>query len=593
MKKTKISFSRRIIRGWALGALVPLVLTELLFLAVIVRMNRRDTDAMMEYELHKISENMNLLMTGMNTMSYLLMADGTVGRDLYLYFEEEDSQKKGDLLIYLQEQIAHYEVANPSIGNITYVFVPNGPGEATKINKTSLASGELPKDEHILCRKSQVTYYGPHRSRSRVASYPCLSLLRTYKEGMDYGDVYIYLESGFRYLESILPSRVQGIQALFRIESESGETLYSTNEEVFPLYKILEDPAALSRGGRFRLYEIPQEGGWKLQMWMPMGEYYNHIRDLALNFCLFTLLTAGICILISLWQWRSIYFPFMKFEQNLQKIGEADTQTVPEICRMDIQEFDDQFALLGRLRGDILRLLEKIRQEEKRYYELELKTISGRMNPHFLYNTLDTLRWFAARKKDREMVHFITSLNRLLFYNMSRRVKTTLKSELDAVSAYIVLQKLKYDLDFHIDGGRHPELLCADMPRFCLQPLVENAILHSGSNQVRIWIEVELLVNGKIAIMVKNEGKPIDPEKIKELLSREKSSPEGGIGLPFVARMLENRFGGQFELRTERLPEGINLVEIRIPFEIAEAAGGGEEPAAGEEIRDHDSGIYR
>ena len=171
------------------------------------------------------------------------------------------------------------------------------------------------------------------------------------------------------------------------------------------------------------------------------------------------------------------------------------------------------------------------------------------------------------------MVHFITALNKLLLYNMSKTSDTTLKSELDAVSAYIVLQQLKYDIRFHMDTGKHPEILQADMPRFVLQPIVENAILHSGSNEGNIWIEVELLANGKIAILVKNDGTPINPEKIKEVLVQKNDISSNGIGLQYVARMLENRFGNDFELKAERTEDGVNVVEIRIPFEADEISG--------------------
>ena len=112
------------------------------------------------------------------------------------------------------------------------------------------------------------------------------------------------------------------------------------------------------------------------------------------------------------------------------------------------------------------------------------------------------------------------------------------------------------------------------MPRFVLQPIVENAILHSGLNQGDIWIEVELLANGKIAVLVKNDGTPINPEKIKEVLVQKNDISSNGIGLQYVARMLENRFGDGFELRAERTEDGVNVVEIRIPFEAAEIGGG-------------------
>ena len=108
------------------------------------------------------------------------------------------------------------------------------------------------------------------------------------------------------------------------------------------------------------------------------------------------------------------------------------------------------------------------------------------------------------------------------------------------------------------------------MPRFILQPIVENAILHSGVNQGKIWIEVELLASGKVAILVKNDGSPINPEKIREVLVQKNDVSSNGIGLQYVARMLETRFGDDFELRAERTKDGINVVEICIPFDPEE-----------------------
>ncbi len=579
------------IRVCLFGIVMPLVAIELLFLLGIYGMSRRDIDAKMTRELNKISESMDVLMTSMNVMSWLLMADGTVGQGLYSYFEEEDSVTKGNLLIYLQEQIGHYEVANPSIGNITYIFVPSGEGAPRKINQTSLAYGSLPLDEHILCHKQQVTYYGPHMSDSKVAKYPCLSLTRIYKEGIAHGDVYIYLESGFRYLETIIPSRVEEVNAIFRIEAQGGETQYSTDEEVFPLYKIPEASATglWNLKKKYKMYELPKEGGWKLQLWVPMGEYYSHIRTLTLNFSLITLMVVGICIIISVQQWRGVYRPFVQFEEYLQLIAESD-DVEAGIFRMDIREFDDQFALIEKMKNDIALLLTRIQQEEKRYNELEFKAVSGKMTPHFLHNTLDTLKWFAAEKQEREMVCFITSLNKLLLYNMSKIPETTLGSELEAVNNYIVLQEMKYDLDFHIEAGKYPQLLAADMPRFCLQPLVENAILHSGSDKVQVWIEVELLINGKIAILVKNTGKPLEPERIEAAKRLGKDVSIAGIGLPFVVRMLENRFGDNFEIKAMHMAGGINVVEIRIPFEMGKALESRGDAEDGE--RRHDKGVH-
>lgn len=570
-KSNAKSFSRRIIKVWIFGIVVPLLVVEVLILWQSYRINHKEVDEEMENSLSMASRNMDELMNNMNSISWLLEADGTVGKNLHLYFDEENTAKKGDLLIYLQEQIANYEVANPSSCNLTYIFFPKGQKEPVKINSSSLASGELPEDKYYLCKWNNITFYGPHPSKSKVASYSCISLLRSYKIKQKYGDIYIYLESGYKFLQKLIPADIMGMDTVFLIESENGMTMYSSDESLVPLYSQTDDYLnnLTVSTGRYKAYERTEKGGLKIHLWVPLKNYYRQIYGMALNFGFVTMLAVIVCIFISIIQWRSIYRPFIRFEKKLQIIA-SDNDVETKVEQMNIQEFDDSFALLEKMKSNILLLLNRVQMEEKRRSELEIKELLGKINPHFLYNTLDTLKWYAAGKSDKEMVHFITALNKLLLYNMAKTTKTTLKSELDAVNAYIVLQKLKYDIDFHMNTVKHPEILQADMPRFILQPLVENAILHSGSVQGEIWIDVELLANGKIAILVKNDGTPIDPEKIKEVLVQKKDISSNGIGLQYVTRMLENRFGDEFELKAERMKDGINVVEIQIPFEAEE-----------------------
>lgn len=573
-RKASKSFARRIIKVWVFGMLVPLLVVEALILWQFYRINHNDVDEEINNGLNKVSSDMRDLMNNMNSVSWLLEADGTVGKNLHLYFDEEDTLKKGELLIYLREQIANYEIANPSIGNLTYIVVPRDGKTPFKINQSSLANGELPEEEYFLCRWQKMNFYGPHESKSKVASYPCISLLRSYKLKQEYGDIYIYLESGYRYLQKLIPGSVMGMDTVFLIESEEGRIMYCSDENLVPLFSDYEacKRELAEDSHRFKTYERTEEGGWKIHLWVPRREYYRQIYGMALNLSVVTLLAVCACILVSVLQWRSIYTPFTKFEKRLQLIA-SDNDVETKVEQMNIQEFDDNFALLDKMKNNILLLLNRVQEEEKKRSELEIRVMLGKINPHFLYNTLDTLKWYAAGKKDKEMVHFITSLNKLLLYNMSKTRETTLKSELEAISAYIVLQQLKYDIRFHMNTGKHPEILEADMPRFVLQPIVENAILHSGLNQGEIWIEVELLANGKIAVLVKNDGTPINPEKIKEVLVQKNDISSNGIGLQYVARMLENRFGDGFELRAERTEDGVNVVEIRIPFEAGEIGG--------------------
>ena len=111
-------------------------------------------------------------------------------------------------------------------------------------------------------------------------------------------------------------------------------------------------------------------------------------------------------------------------------------------------------------------------------------------------------------------------------------------------------------------------------------------VIHALTAALRkLGVEVELLANGKVAILVKNTGKPIDPEKIKDVLVQKTDVSSNGIGLQYVARMLENRFGDNFELKAERTEDGMNVVEICIPFDPVEVVLGESSIKIGEVSR--------
>ena len=566
-KRRQMSFSRRLIKVWIFGVAIPLVLVEILFLAQFYRINYREVEESITSDLNRMSREMTDLMDNMKMLSWLMEADGTVGKNLVTYLEERDSAEKGNLLVYLREQIANYEVANPSVANLTYLYIPKGQKEPVKINQSSLVYAGMPAEEDFLCKWENIAFYGPHKSKSMAGEYECISLLRRYRTLKDYGEIYIYVESGFRYLDELDMGSMADMNSVLLMQSADGKIMYSSNEEVAA--KGLDWQKGITEvqmaGERYQIYSREMKGDWQLHILVPTREHYRLVYRMALNLGLITLFVISFCLLISVLQWRNTYKAFNRFDEGLRAIAE-DEDVESRVERMNIREFDEHFELFNKMKKNILRLLGKVQEEEKRRRELEVRVVLGKINPHFLYNTLDTLKWYAAGKQDREMTRFITALNRLLLYNMSRDDGTTLERELEAIGAYIVLQQLRYDIRFVVETGKHPEILQTVMPRFILQPVVENAIKHSGCNKGEIRIEVELLASGKISILVKNNGSPIDPEKIRQVLEQKQDVSANGIGLQYVARMLESFYGSEFVLQAERLEDGFNVVEIRIPF---------------------------
>lgn len=119
-----------------------------------------------------------------------------------------------------------------------------------------------------------------------MASYPCLSLLRTYKVEQEYGDIYIYLESGYKYLQKLMPGSVMGMDTVFLIESAEGRTMYCSDENLVPLFSDLQScKKELSENSRrYKTYERTEEGGWKIHLWVPVKEYYRQIYGMGAEF---------------------------------------------------------------------------------------------------------------------------------------------------------------------------------------------------------------------------------------------------------------------------------------------------------------------
>lgn len=156
------SFARRIIKVWFGGVLVPLLIVEAMMLAHTYQINKETVRQGVENDLSQVSEDLTALMNNMNSVSWLLQADSTVGKDLHLYFDETSSVARAELLSYMRDQIANYEVANPLIANITYLYVPKGTTNVVKINSSSLAKGTLPDEEKFSVPVADMTFYGPH-----------------------------------------------------------------------------------------------------------------------------------------------------------------------------------------------------------------------------------------------------------------------------------------------------------------------------------------------------------------------------------------------------------------------------------------------
>lgn len=241
-------------------------------------------------------------------------------------------------------------------------------------------------------------------------------------------------------------------------------------------------------------------------------------------------------------------------------------------------ESRDEIGLIGKavnsMSGQIEQLMEKRLEDEKEKSSLEIRMLQAQINPHFLYNTLDSIKWIAVIQKNSGIVKAVTALSKLL-KNMAKGVDehVTLKEELDFVRDYVTLEKLKYvemfDLEVEIDDEK---LYDAKIVKLTLQPLVENAIFSGiepgGKNGIILIRAYER--GGCLYIEVRDNGIGIPAEKIPQLLDHTeklKGDQMSSIGMPNVDRRLKLIYGEEYGLSVESRVEEYTRITVRIPLE--------------------------
>ncbi len=219
-------------------------------------------------------------------------------------------------------------------------------------------------------------------------------------------------------------------------------------------------------------------------------------------------------------------------------------------------------------------LLEKeIKNAQLSLKEAELKALQAQINPHFLYNTLDSIQWLAVLRGAEDIQKTIQCLGQLLRHSLDRRsVIVNVAKELEQIRSYLFIQKMRYGDKLSYRINLEPGVLDFELPKLVLQPVVENAILHgvepkAGSGNVSIegW-----LAKGDQAIIdITDDGVGMAKQALSRLKATLSSEAEDGaaqhLGLANVHRRLQHFFGEEFGLDVSSRAGAGSTVRIRIP----------------------------
>lgn len=305
--------------------------------------------------------------------------------------------------------------------------------------------------------------------------------------------------------------------------------------------------------------------GWVLVQTIPERSFT--LLKTTLNTVL--LIAIGLCVLFgflfSLVQHRYWIKPLGRLRAEMAKLRTGNFNIALEGASKD--EIGEIHLGFIRMAGQLKQTIDDVYVSRIRRREAELTALQAQINPHFLYNTLDSIHWLAMKHRNYDVSEQIEALSEIFKHVLSKgQPIVTIGHELEFLENYMFIQQAKYGQRIKLRVEVDPELLAHQVPKLILQPLVENAILHGLEEKLEggtIEVRIER-AGGNIRLAVSDDGFGADQERIARMLSDE-GERQDGFALRNIDERIKLQYGREFGLTfSSKINEG-TVVELLVP----------------------------
>ncbi|MCI8485451.1 MAG: sensor histidine kinase, partial [Lachnospiraceae bacterium] len=302
--------------------------------------------------------------------------------------------------------------------------------------------------------------------------------------------------------------------------------------------------------------------GYSFQIKKEKSEVLTDLNEIRFFLAVILLLVFGAGALVMIALTRAMYEPLGKLTETMELVSSGELEERVEITT------NDEIGILSRDFNDMLNhiedLIQKLVQEEILKKDAELEALQYQITPHFMYNTLNSIKYAALLKGEAEIGGLVEDFIELLQASIRKKGKfITVAEEVHLVENYLNLQRMRYEEPILVDYDIGDDTLDCFLPRLMFQPLVENAILHgldlkNGKNRICIGGRVE---NGSLFLWVQDNGRGMSEEQLEQLLNDKKEKKNGlsGIGVANVRQRLQLYYGTAGGITCESSRKGTTI----------------------------------
>ena len=331
-----------------------------------------------------------------------------------------------------------------------------------------------------------------------------------------------------------------------------------------------EDTVLTGTGNDGKLYSISrsEKTGWTVVDCTNVKELLSKSRQAQSVYVLTAIILVIVALLFSRFMARSITLPIQKLRDSMKKVQEGDF-SVSDVVVDSKNEIGSLTKSFDVMTHRIHELMEQNVHEQEEKRKSELKALQSQINPHFLYNTLDSIIWMAEGKKNEEVVLMTASLARLLRQSISNEDEVVpIANEVEYARGYLTIQKMRYKdkLEFQIEVDS--SILYIPLIKLVLQPIIENAIYHGlkYKESKGLLIVKGFMKDGNAVLQVIDDGVGMDEETLAHIYDKHKVNyHSNGVGVYNVQKRLKLYYGEDYGITyTSELGKGTTAT-ITIP----------------------------
>lgn len=276
---------------------------------------------------------------------------------------------------------------------------------------------------------------------------------------------------------------------------------------------------------------------------------------------LMSFLCLPLCLLCALILCRHLAQPVQQLDQAMAEVQRGNFHIHLALNTRD--EF-------GRLAASFNRMVAEYQENlnrQRALNEAQIRILRAQLNPHFLYNTLDSMKWLAITHRAPTIASLATDLAVLLRASISADELIALADELEFLERYIEIQTIRFADSFTYEEVVDPDCLNCLIPKLSLQPIVENSILHGVAQREDGYIKVSARAeDGCLILSVYDNGCGIPKDILDWLNSEEKPMLKGHMGLFNVNQIIRFHYGMEYGLSGESCPGEFTCIRVRLPI---------------------------